>query len=312
MSAPNPTWYDLLGVPRDADPATIKAAWRDATDKFEPGAGGGQFRLFSEAADVLLDPVRRAEYDAMLDAASASKPGSTSTPPPAEPEPDAEPDAEPAADPGAGPSPETAPDRAPDSEGVGKGTGKDRGRSPAPRWLLAALAAVTAIAVVVAVVGVVLMADRAHDEQVSFWQGLVHGDGPTKEAAADSATATAQRALAAVLSYDYRHMEADRDKALKFLTKGYGKEFKKTFDELLTTGASPGKPGNAVKTKTVVKATVMNVGVVHAETDKVRVLAFVDQSAQKGDRTPSVFQNRVTATLVKQGNDWLIDDLQSY
>ena len=67
-SSPNPTWYDVLGVSRDASPAEIKAAWRNATDKFEPGSGSGQFRMFNEAADVLLDPERRAAYDASLDA----------------------------------------------------------------------------------------------------------------------------------------------------------------------------------------------------------------------------------------------------
>src|ERR1700712_2705188 len=76
-STPNPTWYDVLGVSRDASPDEIKAAWRLATDKFEPGTGAGQFRMFNEAADVLLDPVRRAAYDASLD-----DPGAPSEPPP--------------------------------------------------------------------------------------------------------------------------------------------------------------------------------------------------------------------------------------
>ena len=53
-TSPNPTWYDVLGVSRDASPAEIKAAWRNATDKFEPGSGSGQFRMFNEAADMLL------------------------------------------------------------------------------------------------------------------------------------------------------------------------------------------------------------------------------------------------------------------
>ena len=79
-SSSNPTWYDVLGVSRDASPAEIKAAWRDATDKFEPGSGAGQFRMFNDAADVLLDPARRAEYDASLDA-----PGVSSEPPPPAP-----------------------------------------------------------------------------------------------------------------------------------------------------------------------------------------------------------------------------------
>jgi len=65
-NSPGPTWYDILGVAPDASAEEIKAAWRDATDKFEPGTGAGQFRLFNEAADVLLDPAKRAEYDAEL------------------------------------------------------------------------------------------------------------------------------------------------------------------------------------------------------------------------------------------------------
>src|SRR5690349_5064794 len=65
MSA-NPTWYDILGVAPEATPEEIKAAWRNATDKFEPGSGTSQFRLFNEAADVLLDPEKRAAYDAEL------------------------------------------------------------------------------------------------------------------------------------------------------------------------------------------------------------------------------------------------------
>src|ERR1700712_5107479 len=52
-STPSPTWYDVLGVSRTASPYQIKAAWRLATDKFEPGTGAGQFRMFNEAADVL-------------------------------------------------------------------------------------------------------------------------------------------------------------------------------------------------------------------------------------------------------------------
>ena len=74
-TSPNPTWYDVLGVSRDAIPAEIKAAWRNATDKFEPGSGSGQFRMFNEAADVLLDPERRAAYDASLDAETPVQPG---------------------------------------------------------------------------------------------------------------------------------------------------------------------------------------------------------------------------------------------
>jgi Mce-associated membrane protein len=62
-----PTLYDVLGVSPDASRDEIRAAWRAAADRFEPGEGGAaRFRLFNEAAEVLLDPARRAEYDARL------------------------------------------------------------------------------------------------------------------------------------------------------------------------------------------------------------------------------------------------------
>src|SRR5512144_2382249 len=77
----NPTLYDSLGVPQDASRDEIRKAWRDAADRFEPGEGGStrQFRLFNEAAEVLLDPERRKEYDTQLagrGARATSKPTS--------------------------------------------------------------------------------------------------------------------------------------------------------------------------------------------------------------------------------------------
>ncbi len=86
-TTPNPTWYDVLGVSREASPAEIKAAWRTATDKFEPGTGAGQFRMFNEAADVLLDPERRAAYDASLDAGPPTPSAEPTTEPPPPPAP---------------------------------------------------------------------------------------------------------------------------------------------------------------------------------------------------------------------------------
>ena len=58
------TWYDLLGVERDATPEQIRVAWREATDRAEPGTS--QFKKYNEAAEVLLDARARAAYDAEL------------------------------------------------------------------------------------------------------------------------------------------------------------------------------------------------------------------------------------------------------
>ena len=59
-----PTWYDLLGVEPDASSDEIRAAWKTAIADLDPG--DRRFRALNEAAEVLLDKDKRAEYDATL------------------------------------------------------------------------------------------------------------------------------------------------------------------------------------------------------------------------------------------------------
>ena len=62
-------YYDLLGVPRGADDATIKAAYRKLAKECHPDRHNGcsqqteRFKAVSEASDVLKDPQKRAAYD---------------------------------------------------------------------------------------------------------------------------------------------------------------------------------------------------------------------------------------------------------
>ncbi|GAA4700376.1 J domain-containing protein [Nocardioides conyzicola] len=83
MSSPaspqSPSWYDLLGVAPDASADEVRAAWRAAIADLDPT--DRRFALLNQAAEVLLDPQRRAAYDAEIA--------------PAPPEPDPEPDLEP-------------------------------------------------------------------------------------------------------------------------------------------------------------------------------------------------------------------------
>jgi Mce-associated membrane protein len=294
--AQNPTWYDILGVDRDATPEQIKAAWRSATDKFEPGSGTSQFRLFNEAADVLLDPARRTAYDAELDGigAGATEPLEPETGPVAEPETEPEPE----------PEPETGLDEPTEPAKRGLGSAVLDPLSRLPIWGVGILAGLALVAVVTALVLAFGISTPVEDVDGLTDRVAVADAGP-------EASSAAERALKQVLSYDYRHMEADRDRAAQFLTPSYRKEYLKNFNDLLIAGPDGG-PGPAVKTKAVVTADVLDTGVVDASRDRVRVIAFVNQSSVKGDAAPTILQNRLVVTMVQRGDDWQIDNIKSY
>ncbi len=302
-TSPNPTWYDVLGVSRDASPAEIKAAWRNATDKFEPGSGSGQFRMFNEAADVLLDPDRRAAYDASLDAETQVQP---------EGQPVARGPATAAARRAAGrraddettdqpgdphgPQGRATPGacRAPSPEVGGTLRLPPTSRRPAePGSWLAVLALLTVAALVAA----------------GFFALQVREDAQTA-AARDDAPGAAESAAKAILSYDYRRLPTDRKRAKEFLTPKYQKEYDKTFKKLEVQ--KDGSPGAAVQTKTSVTADVVGSGVMDADPDTARVLVFVNQVSKRPGRDPQMFQNRVAMTMKLDEDRWLVDHLDSY
>jgi Mce-associated membrane protein len=59
----SPTWYDLIGVDPDASSDEVRAAWKAATADLDPGP---RLDTLNRAAAVLLDPVKREQYDATL------------------------------------------------------------------------------------------------------------------------------------------------------------------------------------------------------------------------------------------------------
>lgn len=67
-------FYELLGVPRDADAKAIKAAYRTLALRYHPDRNPGdreaeeRFKSINEAYAVLSDPERRARYDRYGDA----------------------------------------------------------------------------------------------------------------------------------------------------------------------------------------------------------------------------------------------------
>lgn len=81
MTGPN--WYDVLDVEPTATTEEIRDAWRSAIAELTPA--DRRFRLYNEAAEVLLDDERRAAYDATLEPEpeTETQPGSDVEPPPA-------------------------------------------------------------------------------------------------------------------------------------------------------------------------------------------------------------------------------------
>ena len=66
--AGNATYYDILGVKKDASQDDIKKAFRKLAAKYHPDAGGDEakFKEVSEAYTTLSDDKKRKEYDQML------------------------------------------------------------------------------------------------------------------------------------------------------------------------------------------------------------------------------------------------------
>jgi curved DNA-binding protein CbpA len=71
------SYYVILGVPQNADEATIRHAFRALARRHHPDAGAGsnpeRFRQIVNAYETLSDPVRRQAYDRSLADSRANK-----------------------------------------------------------------------------------------------------------------------------------------------------------------------------------------------------------------------------------------------
>jgi Mce-associated membrane protein len=120
------------------------------------------------------------------------------------------------------------------------------------------------------------------------------------ETARDQALAAAHDNAEVILSYDYRHLDANFAAARATLTGGFARDYKVTTTKLVRPGAE--------QYHVVVKAEVAAQSVVSASADQVVVLLFVNQTTTSTRLDgPRVDLNRVRLTLVKVDGRWLVN-----
>jgi Mce-associated membrane protein len=131
----------------------------------------------------------------------------------------------------------------------------------------------------------------------------VHSDSRV-EAARSQAMAAAQRDAVTILSYDYRHLDADFAAARKVLTGSFASDYRATTSKVVRPGAE--------QYHAVVKAEVAAGSVVSASADQVVVLLFVNQTTTSTRLDgPRVDLNRVRLTLVPVDGRWLVKNVEA-
>ena len=268
-----PSWYDVLDVDSDATSAQIRTAWKAAISDLDPGER--RFRLANQAAEVLLDPERRAAHDAALAA-----------------EAEAEADDEPAAEP--------AEQKKAERESAGDAESREdeepreteaeperRPRRPVSTPVLAVLGVLALALVVATVLAVFTRDERAGGQRATSVQSEL-----------EPARSAAENAAKPVLSYDYRTLPEDQAEAHRYLTDEYRDEY----DQLFAAAIEP----NAASTQAVVDVQVIRSAIVRNNGSSVDVLLFVNRPTSNKQRE-IVYYDQVTMRMVEEGDRWLVD-----
>lgn len=160
----------------------------------------------------------------------------------------------------------------------------------APRGRRTALLVVAALLTIAALAAVVVG---------QLW---LHGQRSSDDRAA-AVREAADRAVTAVLSYDYRRIEAGMEKTADLLTGDAQTQYVDVQEPLLAT---------APQLKAVVTAEVKSSTVLEHDEESARVLLFVDQlSSSKKLTQPQLDQSRVVVTLTREDGRWLVSTLSA-
>lgn len=159
--------------------------------------------------------------------------------------------------------------------------------------------------VVGAVLVAVLAAVLAGASIVWASQQVAGADTETAQAEAADAAATAAETI---LGYRYDQLEQHLEESQALMTPEYGADFE---------SLSPALNDLAPQRQIVVEAAAREVAPLpcgdDCSGDRVEVLVFVDQArVVADDPEPTVFGNRISLTMVREGGTWLVDDIEAY
>ena len=264
------SWYDLLDVDRTASVDEIRAAWRAAVADLDPT--DRRFRVYNQAAEVLLDLGRRAAYDAELDVLRAAEESLALT---ADEEPVAEPDASAVA------SDEPARAVEPDDP-----VGGARTWWTVPGWLLTAVATVTAVAIA----AVLVLLSRPSSASVAT----------DAQAAQDAA----ERAVVPLLSYDAKDLDRSQAQATPYLTDSERQQYDKLFAVIRQNAPHT---GTVVRARYLASG-IVRTGTDRVD---VLVFVNQVTTNKQHPKDPVVYKNQVTMTMAKVGGQWLVDNLST-
>lgn len=292
----NPSLYDLLDVDRDASHDEIRAAWKRAIADLDPTER--RFRAYNDAAGVLLDPERRAAYDAELDAAAAEEEAAEEEAATDREDAD-EKDADRAAT-------EKATERETTTPGAAAAGGAAVGATTSSRPPLRERLRERPSQRALLTAGVVAVVAVALTVWVMTWPGTF-GTPPEERqqarAVAASSIEAAERIAPQVLSYDHRDMGDERLADLQeLMTPAYGEEWAGVQQAL----RKQAQEQEAVVTAAVRASAVAGVG---EDGGQAEVLVFVDQLVQKADNPDTELTMWATLRLIRDGDDWLLEKI---
>jgi Mce-associated membrane protein len=132
--------------------------------------------------------------------------------------------------------------------------------------------------------------------------GIKAWQGKQAEDARGQAAAAGRKAAETALSYDYR----DLDKSFAAARATMTPEFAAKFDETAKVAGEL-----ATKTKATVRAEVREVGVRDGDADRVTLIIFVNQTTTSTitQGKPRVDLNRTRFTMVRNGDQWLVQEI---